>query len=278
MQTFFTRAGLPLVVVSSLALAGARGQEPPRPGPEPGSARDPLGAHRLAGQPGEVIPRFTMRDLDGNERTLEQQLRRNRVVVLEWIAPTTDAWRQLHEPGGALRELRARHGDQVAWLAICPFNVEDPGAREPVAPGDRPPISAPGSGQQESFWGADDGQRPSWDRGRGGQGATWPWFEQPPPVRFEGPTASMTREEVLPVCREAAAVLGPDVPVLLDASGAFSGRMGVARSPHLVVVGRDGRLVRSISLARAGELSAVLERLTGSPDRAPASTREGGSR
>lgn len=201
--------------------------------------------------------------------------------MLEWIAPTSEPWRDLHAPAGPLRELRARHGDRVAWLAICPFAIEAPPvAREPVVVGDRPPLSAPGRSerqvrQQDAFWGTADGQRPSWDRGRGGQGATWPWWDQPSPVRFEGPTASLSRDEVLPLCREASAVLGPDVPVLLDVNGSLSGRMGVPRAPHLVLVDRDGRLVRSISLApdEQDELERTLRRLTREPGAPPASQR-----
>lgn len=237
---------------TALALAVAIGPVALAQGTGDDRSPDPLGPHRVAGTPGEVVPRFALPDLDGSEHTLEQQLRRGRAVALEWIAPRSDAWRGLHgQPGGALRRARERHRDQVAWLAICTFAVpvDDPGEPSPTTTAPDRPLDAPGrSGQQvqqqSSFWGGADGQRPSWDRERtGGATATWPWFEQPPAVPFAGPTAALTREEALSQCREAGQVLGPDVPVLLDAGGSVAARLGVTTAPHVVVVDPDGRLV-----------------------------------
>lgn len=228
---------------------------------------DPGGAHRVRGARGEVVPRFALPDLDSNEHTLEQHLRRGHGVVLEWIAPESEEWRALHGPAGALRATRDRHRADVAWLTVCTFAVPE----RDEEPAGRPPIVASGRSsepitQQARFWGDADGQRPSWDRARPRSPADWPWYEQPPAPPFEGPTGRLGRDEAVRTARRAAETLGLGVPVLLDAGGTLAARLGVTRAPHVVVVDRQGRLayagppVAADGTNRVAEVLAALER------------------
>ena len=66
-------------------------------------------------QPGAAAPDFTLRDLDGQEHSLDSF--RGRTVVLEWFNPGCPFVQHAHGEG-PLSGQAARHKDDVVWIAI----------------------------------------------------------------------------------------------------------------------------------------------------------------
>ena len=76
---------------------------------------------------GKLAPDFTLKDLDGKEMTLSQNL--GKYVVLEWFSPGCPACKQAYGEGGALRELPGRlKKDGVVWIAMNSDGPQQSGA------------------------------------------------------------------------------------------------------------------------------------------------------
>lgn len=176
---------------------------------------------------GEPAPAFTLTDLSGQRRDLERYVARGDVVVLEWVDPTSRAWRRQHTRRGDLeRAFRRFDPAGVTWLGICSFGAADSAASEDTGAGDD--LGRPGPGRPRS--------------GRA------PRLEPPgPDVLGPSPPAVLpwSEEQAAARCRAATNELGIMFPVLLDAGGEVARRYGVSRVPHVVVVDREGRIVFS---------------------------------
>lgn len=175
---------------------------------------------------GGPAPAFTLDDLSGQPRSLAQLVASGNLVVLEWVDPTSRAWRMQHMQRGDLhRTHRSLDARGVAWLGVCSF---DPHASTRDVPAPERDVGRPGPG------------RPHMGMG--------PRIEPPGPD-VQGPSGAA----VLPLdaaqaterCRAATNELGLTFPIVLDHGGEVARRYRVTQVPYVVALDRQGRVVFS---------------------------------
>jgi hypothetical protein len=178
---------------------------------------------------GADAPRFRLPDLVGQERSLDELLASGHVVVLEWVDPTSRAWRDQHRRRGDLHRAFQRFDPRgVGWVGICSFDPRADGAGGRV-----------------------DGDRLDVDVGRPGplhprQGSRVGRLEPPGRGTVEPRTRALlpfSEVEARRRCRAATNELGLRFPILLDRSGEVARAYGVRRAPHVVAIDRQGRVV-----------------------------------
>ncbi len=67
---------------------------------------------------GEEAPNFTLTDLDGKQHELASYVAAGKIVVLEWFNADCPFVKKHHARNKTMKDLAARHADQVVWLAI----------------------------------------------------------------------------------------------------------------------------------------------------------------
>jgi len=100
-----------LAVGASFAVAGDE-KAPPQDKPAAGEAEQPAAPE---------APAFTVKDLDGKDRTLAEFT--GKWIVMEWVNPGCPYVKKFYAPG-VMQDLQRKFAEKgVVWLAVCSTNA-----------------------------------------------------------------------------------------------------------------------------------------------------------
>lgn len=159
---------------------------------------------------GQNAPTFNLKDFEGKAHTLQDY--RGKVVILEWIDPTNEIWKQKLEDPACKAEYERYKAQGVVFLPIFAFTGTQ--------------------GQQPGMQGG--AQQP------GGQQQRQGGMQQQHGGMQHTAVKQLDEQAAIAACRELKQTQDIDFPILLDNGGRVTQQFKVERLPHVLIVDKQG--------------------------------------